>query len=368
MRSILHQLPLMLLAVGGYASLTAAAQSSLPSPQIENRANPAPDLPTITQLGLRYVAAIDQPDLSMIASALRPQQGLISSGLSAPIILAAKVSSYSTIDTLSVIPVPDTAAEGVLIAPTSSQLKLQRELARNTGCEDGTLHGRPCRVDWKRLLSESFFFLASQHGGNIAMDSDTRNQLKDGLIHGTFWSKYAYCVDHYRWSRWKDDDPFGVDYIGHPMMGAVTSSLYEQNDPKQRALMFENTRRYWMGRLRAMAYSAAYSAQWKVGPASEASIGNTGINYYTRTRDGVYTNETGMQDFFITPIGGFAWNIGEDAIDRFILSHVRRGTRNKWLLLASALTTPGKSAANVARFRAPYYRDNDMETADSLVR
>jgi hypothetical protein len=117
-----------------------------------------------------------------------------------------------------------------------------------------------------------------------------------------------------------------------------------------------------MGRLRAMAYSAAYSAQWKIGPASEASVGNTGINYYIRARDGVYTNETGMQDFFFTPIGGLAWNVGEDAIDRFILSRVRRGTRNKWLLLASSLSTPGKSAANVARFRAPYYRDPDART------
>lgn len=72
----------------------------------------------------------------------------------------------------------------------------------------------------------------------------------------------------------------------------------------------------------------------------------------------------------MTSIGGLAWNVGEDAIDRFILSRVRRGTRNKWLLLASALSTPGKSAANVARFRAPYYRDPDLETlgADKVVR
>jgi hypothetical protein len=208
------------------------------------------------------------------------------------------------------------------------------------------------------VLGESFIFLAAQHGGNIAMDHDTRNQLTNG----DFWAKYVYCVEHYRWSRWKDDDPFGVDYIGHPMMGAVTSSIYEQNDPKQRALMFENTQRYWMGRLRAMAYTAAYSAQWKIGPASEASIGNTGINYYIRARDGVYTNETGMQDFFFTPIGGLAWNVGEDAIDRFILSRVRHATRNKFLLFASSLSTPGKSAANVARFRATYYRDPDMSS------
>jgi hypothetical protein len=253
------------------------------------------------------------------------------------------------------------AAAGVVRPPPaklSREEKILSEAQRNTACEEGTLHGKPCRVSWSRLLGESFFFLAAQHGGNIAMDHDTRNQLTNG----DFWAKYEYCVEHYRWSRWKDDDPFGVDYIGHPMMGAVTNSMYEQNDPKQRALMYENTRRYWMGRLRATAYSAAYSAQWKVGPASEASVGNTGINYYIRARDGVWTNETGMQDFFMTPIGGLAWNVGEDAIDRFILSHVRHGTRNKWLLLASSLSTPGKSAANISRFRAPYYRDPDLRT------
>jgi len=256
---------------------------------------------------------------------------------------------------------PEAAAAGVVRPPPAKltrEEKILSESERNTACEEGKLHGKPCRVSWSRVLGESFIFLAAQHGGNIAMDSDTRNQL----THGDFWAKYEYCVKHYRWSRWKDDDPFGVDYIGHPMMGAVTSSIYEQNDPKQRALMYENSQRYWMGRLRAMAYSAAYSAQWKIGPASEASVGNTGINYYIRARDGVYTNETGMQDFFFTPIGGLAWNVGEDAIDRFILSRVRHGTRNKWLLLASALSTPGKSAANVSRFRAPYYRDPDLRT------
>jgi hypothetical protein len=255
----------------------------------------------------------------------------------------------------------ETAAAGVVRPPPAKltrEEKIMSESQRNTACEEGRLHGKPCRVSWPRVLGESFFFLAAQHGGNIAMDHDTRIQLTTG----DFWQKYEYCVEHYRWSRWKDDDPFGVDYIGHPMMGAVTSSMYEQNDPKQRALSYENSRRYWMGRLRAMAYSAAYSAQWKIGLASEASVGNTGINYYIRARDGVYTNETGMQDFFITPIGGLAWNVGEDAIDRFILSRVRRGTRNKWLLLASSLSTPGRSAANVSRFRAPYYRDPDVRS------
>jgi len=294
-------------------------------------------------------ASLDQPPPTMKAE------------VSGTLVDAPSAVLSRTKATVAAAQVDMDAAAGV-VRPTPAKLtreeKILSEAQRNTACEEGTLRGKPCRVSWSRVLGESFIFLAAQHGGNIAMDSDTRNEL----THGDFWGKYVYCVEHYRWSRWKDDDPFGVDYIGHPMMGAVTSSIYEQNDPKQRALMYENTQRYWMGRLRAMAYSAAYSAQWKIGPVSEASIGNTGAFYYIRRPDGVWTTETGMQDFFVTPIGGLAWNVGEDAIDRFILSRVRHGTRNKWLLLASSFSTPGKAAANVSRFRAPYYRDTDMSS------
>jgi hypothetical protein len=326
MHVLSRNISLVLLIASASTSLTVIAQTS-----------PSPPAQTDTAYLL-----IDAPSVAAVASAA-------SESTTAP-----AESSHE--------------AAGVIVAPTPKQLRLESEFQRNTDCENGTLRGKPCRVSWVRILGESFIFVSAQHGGNIAMDHDTRNQLFSGIEGGVFWAKYAYCVRHYRWSRWKDDDPFGVDYIGHPMMGAVTSSIYEQNDPKQRALMYENSRRYWMGRLRAMAYSAAYSAQWKVGPLSEASIGNTGINYYIRARDGVWTNETGMQDFFMTPIGGLAWNVGEDVIDRFILSHVRHARRNKWILLASSLTTPGKSAANIARFRAPYYRDYDLETAGALVR
>jgi hypothetical protein len=328
--------------------------------------NKGPDYPTIAQLGLRYASPIQQSNSSALSQASQAQQERNGAASSTSV---PNDTSYLTIDAPSAIAARESAEAssetgGVLAAPRSRELKLQSEIQRNTDCENGTLHGKPCRVSWWRVLSQSFFFLSTQHLGNIGLDHDTRNALENG----SFWGDYVYCVEHYRWSRWKDDDPFLVDYVGHPMMGAVTSSIYEQNDPKQRALMFENTQRYWMGRLRAMAYSAAYSAQWKVGPLSEASIGNTGLFYYIRARDGVWTNETGMQDFFITPIGGMAWNVGEDLIDRYFLSHVRHARRNKWLLLAASLTTPGKSAANVTRFRATYYRDYDVETAGALAR
>lgn len=241
--------------------------------------------------------------------------------------------------------------------------KYTREAERNTQCEDGELHGKPCRVSWGRVLGSSLIMLAAQHGGNIVMDNETRQQLTGGH----FWDNYVYCLQHYRWSRWKDDDPFGVDWIGHPMMGAMTSAIYEQNDPKQRALRFENTHRYWMGRLKAMAYSAVYSAQWKVGPASEASIGNSGHVLYPRQPDGIWTNETGMQDWFVTPIFGMGWNVGEDALDRFVVAHIRHAhPRNRVLLSVASLITPTKTAANITRFRPLYYRDADNHTLDEL--
>lgn len=372
MRSTLRTLTLLFLAVVGCGGVTAIAQKSVPSheariksPFVEETDLPDgdPHYPTAAQLGLRYTGEV-KADSSAIADL--SQRGL--AGTASPTSTQSD-APYMRIDAPSVIMAREGAeaaseTNGIIAAPRAKELKLQSEFQRNTDCENGTLHGKPCRVSWWRVLSQSFFFLSTQHLGNIAMDHDTR----DALEHGSFWGDYVSCVERYRWSRWKDDDPFFVDYVGHPMMGAVTSSIYEQNDPKQRALMYENTRRYWMGRLRAMAYSAAYSAQWKVGPLSEASIGNSGLFYYTRARDGVWTNETGMQDFFITPIGGLAWNVGEDALDRFVLKRVRHATRNRLLLFASSLMTPGKSAANVTRFRATYYRDLDLETSGASAR
>lgn len=392
MRSTLRNLSLLVVAASGCNSLVTIAQNAASSLQVDvasgrhlinhnlygkagridpgfmeesDLPNEGPRYPTIAQLGLQYTAATKQADLLTVTKLAQAQQrsGSAASSTSVP----AEQPSYMTIDAPSAVAAREASGAtsepgGVLNASRAKDLKMQSEFQRNTDCEDGTLQGKPCRVSWWRVLAQSFYFLSAQHLGNIALDHDTRNALENG----SFWGDYVYCVEHYRWWRWKDDDPFLVDYVGHPMMGAVTSSIYEQNDPKQRALMFENTHRYWMGRLRAMAYSAAYSAQWKVGPLSEASIGNTGLFYYVRARDGVWTNETGMQDFFITPIGGMAWNVGEDVIDRYFLSHVRHARRNKWVLLAASLTTPGKSAANLTRFRATYYRDYDMETAGRL--
>jgi hypothetical protein len=238
----------------------------------------------------------------------------------------------------------------------TKEMVAEREIAReelNEGCETDRIRGKACKVNWWPILWQSFEWLTAQHSGNILLDSETRHDLTTN----PYWSTYVFCVEHYRWYQWSDDTTFIVHDIGHPMMGAIVSSIFEQNDPKGRALVFENNGNYWRSRLKAMAYSAVYSAQWKVGPLSEASIGNSGRNTYYVEHLGRTTNETGFQDFVITPIYGFAWNVGEDAIDRYIMPKVHAHVKNRFYLTTLFWMTPCKSTANILRWKPTYYRD-----------
>ena len=248
------------------------------------------------------------------------------------------------------------ASDNPGIEPTVASPMTEKEIAREQlteGCETGRIRGKACKVHWLPILWQSFEFLTAQHSGNILLDKETRGDLTTN----PYWSTYVFCVEHYRWYQWSDDTTFIVHDVGHPMMGAIVSSIFEQNDPKARSLVFENNGNYWRSRLKAMAYSAVYSAQWKVGPVSEASIGNSGRNTYYVPHLGRTTNETGFQDFVITPVYGFGWNVGEDAIDRYIMPKIHERVKNRFYLTALFWMTPCKSAANLLRWKPTYYRD-----------
>ena len=243
-------------------------------------------------------------------------------------------------------------ADGAVTRVTPAEREMSREQL-SEGCATGRIRGKACKVHWLPILWQSFEFLTAQHSGNILLDKETRGDL---TTH-PYWKTYVISIEDYRWQQWSDDTPFIVHNIGHPMMGAITSSIFEQNDPKGRALVFENNGNYWRSRLKAMAYSAVYSAQWKVGPVSEASIGNSGWATYYVPHLGRTTNETGFQDFVITPVYGFGWNVGEDAIDRYLMPSIHRHVKNRFYLFALFWMTPCKAAANVLQWRATYYRD-----------
>jgi hypothetical protein len=224
----------------------------------------------------------------------------------------------------------------------------------DAACQSGQLHGKPCKLDWLPMLWEAFEATAVENSGNIAFDSDTR----DALTHNPYFATWFKCVHQYRYRQWSDDTPFIVHDIGHPMQGASVYSIYAQNDPKSRGLTFANTGNYWRGKLKAMAFVTLFEIQWKIGPASEAAIGNSGLNtYYTPNVVGRTTNETGFQDFVITPVYGLGWNITEDLIDRFVMPHIWKRTHNRLILTALLPLTPCRDAANILRYKPFYYRD-----------
>jgi len=53
------------------------------------------------------------------------------------------------------------------------------------------------------------------------------------------------------------------------MEGSLAGFIEQQNDPAYRDVEFGGSRRYWVSRMRALAFSAAYSKQWTMGPTAK---------------------------------------------------------------------------------------------------
>ncbi len=194
--------------------------------------------------------------------------------------------------------------------------------------------------DWSSAAEESFVFLTVQNGFRLTQKKTVRE------LDGPFFADYWRSVRGL--GGWDDGDGSFTNYVAHPMQGAVSGYIQIQNDPRGAALQFSARPAYWKSRLRATAWSAAYSTQFELGLFSEASIGNVGLRPGTM----------GYVDLVMTPTGGLGWMIGEDALDRFVMIPLERKWDNRGLtrLLRVALS-PTRSFANVLRFEKPWKRD-----------
>jgi hypothetical protein len=197
-------------------------------------------------------------------------------------------------------------------------------------------------IAWKGLLAQSGFFLSLQHAFRLATEPGTRSGMK-----GPFFGGYADALGSLH--GWSDGDPFYVNYIGHPMQGAVAGFIFAHNDRSYRRVEFGKNRDYWLGRLRAGAYAYVYSLQFEIGPISEASIGKVQRDY----------PQQGFVDQAITPTIGIGWMVMEDAIDKYIVRRLEGRYRNAYLrgFLRGALN-PAHTFANGMAFKSPWYRDN----------
>jgi hypothetical protein len=197
-------------------------------------------------------------------------------------------------------------------------------------------------VEWGHLLWDSAKFLMFLHAYRLANEKETREGLS-----GPFFEGYANAVGSIH--GWNDGDPFETNYINHPMEGGVAGFLWVAHDPRYRQAEFGRSSEYWKSRLRAMAYAAAFSLQFEIGPISEASIGNV---------QDAAPGKAGVVDWVITPTVGFLWMVGEDAMDQYVVKklEVRTDSHFKRLVLRSALN-PTRSLANMMQGKAPWNRD-----------
>jgi hypothetical protein len=198
---------------------------------------------------------------------------------------------------------------------------------------------------WGPALGQSFLFLAMEHSARLAFDPPSRTAFT-----GKFWKEYVASLREV--NEWGDGNPMFINYLGHPMQGSVAGFIQIQNDPAGRSLPISWSQRYWTSRLKALAWSAAYSTYFEIGfPFSEAAMGNLGVDKNRQTQQG-------LVDLVITPTLGFAWLVSEDLIDSHVVDRFERSHSGKvgQALIRSALN-PTRSFSNLLRFKPPWHRD-----------
>lgn len=198
-------------------------------------------------------------------------------------------------------------------------------------------------TDWKPILLQSAFFLSVQHGFRFATEEGTRE-----LFGGPFFSDWGDSIRGLH--GWGDKDPFMVNYIGHPLQGAVSGYIFTNNHRTGKMAEFGMNSAYWTSRLKAMGYSSLYSAQFELGPLSEASLGNVGSTSVRGTM--------GWVDLVVTPTAGLGWQVTEDMLDQYVVKRLE--TKLRWspaVVVFRSFLNPARSFSNAMRLKVPWHRD-----------
>jgi hypothetical protein len=185
------------------------------------------------------------------------------------------------------------------------------------------------KFDLKGALIESFNVNLFYDAWRIGFDPFMRYNL----AHKPFFQDWFASYGGYDMHRWGDGDDFIVNDVGHPLEGGVFARVFLIHSPNSQVVIGKN-RRYWTSRLKAMGWAAAWSTQLEIGPISETDFGNQGGYTYVPgcglslscLNNPKYhkppTNNTGWTDFVVTPLVGTAWILGEDTIDKYIVSPI----------------------------------------------
>jgi hypothetical protein len=253
-----------------------------------------------------------------------------------------------------------TGSSSHIASPDGSEFRTDQQPSRNRESQAGTTATdqtsprpeaaakEPHGIDWKPLLWQSAHATIWQQGFRLMMEDNTRKRMKQVPMFRN-WQEAVRALDH-----WDDEGPVGVNYVAHPLMGAMSGRLLLNNDARGRVVRPKDAG-YWGSRFRALAFSAAYSAQWEIGPLSEAMLG-------------LSPKKEGVVDLVITPTVGFAWMLAEDALEEHLVRRIERRGNPTLTRVSRMVFSPSRMLANVAGLRAPWHRtdrglDDEFERA-----
>jgi hypothetical protein len=192
---------------------------------------------------------------------------------------------------------------------------------------------------WRPAFEQSLLFLAVQHGYALTQPKTRRD------LHGPFFKDYVRSVRSLH--GWDDGGRFFTNYVAHPLEGSLLGFVQIQNDPAGARLRFGGPGGYWRSRMKALAWSAAWSTQFEIGPVSQASIGNVGLH-----------GKQTYVDLVMTPTAGLGLLVAEDVLDRYVIERLERRSHNRYVrMFARTALNPTRTAANLLRFKKPWHRD-----------
>jgi hypothetical protein len=191
---------------------------------------------------------------------------------------------------------------------------------------------------WKPAIGSTLLVILTQNLANLT-SSRFHDELEGPFLNDWFTSAGALFD-----SNWDDGNKIQTNYIAHPIGGAIYANNARMNDPKYAALL-PGDPGYGTGVLRSMAFAAAASLMYEIGPISEASLGNLGMKN---------PDKQGWVDPVMTPVLGAGWMVLEDVVHQQLLRRV--DGRVPYTVLHIFLN-PARTISNLFNFRPPCPRD-----------
>ena len=196
---------------------------------------------------------------------------------------------------------------------------------------------------WGKTVLELFYFNAIGHTVRMFQER-TRVELKGPFLKEWLQSAKPIFTD----PHWDDEGSFSINYIGHSMSGASYGMIQRQNNGRAWNASFGSSE-YWHNLPLSMWVSFLASLQFEIGPISEASLGNVGMNPIKQ----------GYVDIVVTPALGMAWMIGQDAFDKYVMTKIESKIANKpWRATIRIISDLPRTMANLVAGKAPWYRQD----------